>query len=112
MNLNISLNISAEELQKQFQETIKDRYETMARRQILSYFYEKNSHTGYSSVDGDGTKFVKSLIDDLLLNEKLQQKMKNFIEKHFDRILEEAAIRAMTNKAIELPLPEGRGFYT
>lgn len=39
------------------------------------------------------------MIDDIIVSDKLEEMIKRYIEKHFERLFEEACIKALTHKA-------------
>lgn len=101
-NFNISIDESKirEELQKLAMENARK----TSRWQVEKLFQEK---TTYPHVDGDGTKIIKGMIDDLILNdEENLRKIREHITHHYDRLLEEATIRAMTHRANKLAFAE------
>ncbi len=97
--MQLNLNIPTAELTKQFEAVVKERYQQMANSRIEDYFAEKNAHSRMRNYDGVGTLFVREIVDKLLMDENIQAKIKKHIEHHFDRILEEATVRAMTHQA-------------
>lgn len=105
--MQLNLNVPAAELTKQFEAVVKERYQQLARDRISEYFARKNDHGSFGkTADGIGTLFVNEIIDNLLSDEKLQTKIKGHVEKHFDRIIEEAAITAMTHRAKKIAFTE------
>lgn len=95
--MQINLKPDLKTLEKYFTETIREKYLSEANHQLARYFADKRNP--YMTEDGEGTQWLKAQIDGFLLDASFKTKVEAYLEKHFDRILEEACIKAMTHRA-------------
>lgn len=80
------------------QQKIAKEMESSLNHQIRCFFAtKKDSILNYQ--DGVGTDIINQTVDELLLSKKTEQKIKDIIQRRWDKILEEAVVRRMTHQA-------------
>lgn len=80
------------------QQKIAKEMESSMNQQIRAYFATNKDHV-LNYQNGVGTDIINGVVDDLLLSKKTEQKIKDIIQRRWDRILEDAVLRSLQHQA-------------
>ena len=80
------------------QQKIAKEMESSINQQIRAYF-ATNKDAVLNYQNGTGTDIINGVVDELLLSKKTEQKIKDIIQRRWDRILEDAVLKRLEHQA-------------
>ena len=98
----LSLTFDLTQLQKEVEDEMRNKIKQQIYDKVYAawrvYFATKDQYVN-SFKDGEGTKYINSATEDLLLSEKTADIVKKTVEKDWQNIVEETTRKAMRHRA-------------
>lgn len=100
--MDIAFQIDDQAIVREMQEQLRKRFEAAAIIEVREYFsesYERSNDGTFKKVAGVGLLQIRELLEKKFDDPKTQQRMEEYFEANFERIMNAAMEKALQHKA-------------